>query len=281
MTVLEHRKGGRPAGRTSAAANGAAPPAEPTNSRGEYAHLDPLLARYAALSREDPRRRGLREELVGGFFPVVQHIARRYCDRGEPTADLEQVGAIGLLGALERFDPDRGADFLSFAVPTITGEIRRHFRDRTWAMRVPRRLKDLRGPVRDAIDTLSNSLERAPRPSEIAAHLDIPVAEIVDVLNAQYAYRATSLDALVGPSPDAAEGDLLGSVDAALSTAGYRSELRQAFAELPDRERTILVLRFFEDLTQTQIAARLGLSQMHVSRLLAQSLAILRARLDG
>ena len=222
MTVLEHRKGGRPAGRTSAAANGAAPPAEPTNSRGEYAHLDPLLARYAALSREDPRRRGLREELVAGFFPVVQHIARRYRDRGEPTADLEQVGAIGLLGALERFDPDRGADFLSFAVPTITGEIRRHFRDRTWAMRVPRRLKDLRGPVRDAIDTLSNSLERAPRPSEIAAHLDIPVAEIVDVLNAQYAYRATSLDALVGPSPDVAEGDLLGSVDTASSTAGYR-----------------------------------------------------------
>jgi RNA polymerase sigma-B factor len=282
VTLLEYRQARRPAGHTSAATDGAAPPVDPTRSRGEYAHLDPLLARYAAISREDPRRRGLREELVAGFYPVVQHIARRYRDRGEPTVDLEQVGAIGLLGALERFDPGRGPDFLSFLIPTITGEIRKHFRDRTWAMRVPRRLKDLHGPVLGAIATLSNSLGRAPRPSEIAAHLDIPVDEIVDVLNAQYAYRATSLDALVaGPGSDVAVGDLLGSVDAALSTAGHRHELRQAFAELPERERTILALRFFEDLTQTQIAAQVGLSQMHVSRLLARSLALLHARLDS
>ncbi len=270
MTTLEHR----PVGRTGAAA--------PTDSRREYAHLDPLVARYTAMSCDDSRRRALREELVAGFFPVVEHIARRYRDRGEPTADLEQVGAIGLLGALERFDPSHGADFMSFAVPTITGEIRRHFRDRTWAMRVPRRLKDLQGPVRDAIATLSSSLGRAPRPSEIAAHLGHPVADVVEALNAQYAYSATSLDGLVGgPDSDVAVGDALGSVDAAITTAGYRRELRDAFAELPDRERTILALRFFEDLTQTQIAARVGLSQMHVSRLLQQSLLVIRQQLSA
>ncbi len=238
-----------------------------------------MLHEFAALDPADRRRRALRDELATGYLPVVQHIARRYRNRGEPIEDLEQVGALGLLGALERFDPSHGADFLTFAVPTITGEIRRHFRDRTWAMRVPRRLKDLQGPMAEAVAVLSAVLKRAPRPSEIAAHLDVGVDEIVDALGAQQAYAADSLDALVH-SGNTALVDLLGLADAALATAEYRDELRQALAELPDRERSIVVLRFFGDLSQSQIAEQVGLSQMHVSRLLGQTLARLRARID-
>lgn len=250
-----------------------------TSGRDSYDHLVPLLAEYAALDRSDPRRRVLRDELATAFLPVVHHIARRYSGRGEPTNDLEQVGAVALLGALERFDPARGAEFLSFAVPTITGEVRKHFRDRTWSMRVPRRLKDLQGPIGEAVTTLSATLNRAPRPSEIADHLDVPVDEVVDALGAQRAYSADSLDALTR-SGDTSLLDLLGRADAELVKAEYRDELRRALADLPDRERTIVVLRFFGDLTQTEIAAKVGLSQMHVSRLLASTLATLRARID-
>ena len=249
--------------------------------RDGYAHLTPRLIEFASATPGNPRRRVLRDELAEAFWPVVAHIAGRYRDRGEPVADLEQIGAIGLLAALERFDPARGIDFLSFAVPTITGEIRRHFRDRTWSMRVPRRLKDLQGPIHDAVAELSTTLHRAPKPSEIAAHLDTTVDEIVDALAAQEVHTSDSLDALVSSSgSETALSDLLGSTDTALSTATYRHELRQALAELPERERTIIVLRFFGDLTQSDIAAQVGVSQMHVSRLLSHTLASLRARLD-
>ncbi len=253
----------------------------PRRRPDEYAHLAPLLAEFAATPPGDRRRRRLRDQLATGYWPVVQHIARRYRDRGEPLADLEQVGALGLLGALDRCQADRGIDFLSFAVPTITGEIRRHFRDRTWSMHVPRRLKDLQTPIRDAVAALTTTLRRAPRPSEIAAHLDLTVDEVVEALAAQQAYAPTSLDA---PARDGGteldRGDLFGEIDTALVTAGYRPELRRAISELPDRERTILALRFFGDLTQTQIAEQVGLSQMHVSRLLSRTLAALRERLD-
>jgi RNA polymerase sigma-B factor len=252
----------------------------PRGAHDGYDHLTPLLYEFAALDPADRRRRALRDELAAGYLPVVRHIAQRYRNRGEPTDDLEQVGAVGLLGALERFDPSHGADFLSFAVPTITGEIRRHFRDRTWAMRVPRRLKDIQGPMAAAVAVLAGRLERAPRPSEIAAHLGTGVDEVIDALGAQQAYTADSLDALVNGG-DTALGDLLGRADAALGTALYRDELRGALADLPDRERTIVILRFFGDLTQSQIAERVGLSQMHVSRLLAASLARMRARIDA
>jgi RNA polymerase sigma-B factor len=210
---------------------------------------------------------------------VVEHIARRYRGRGETLADLEQVGAIGLLNALDRFDPSRGVDFLGYAIPTITGEMRRHFRDRTWSIRVPRRLKDLQGPIREAVATLSSSLERAPRPTEIAAHLGLSVDEIIEALNAQQAYACASLDVLVGDT-DTALGDLLGQVDKSLATAEYRDTLRKALDDLSERERSILILRFFGDLTQTQIATQVGVSQMHVSRLLTQTLATLHVRLD-
>jgi RNA polymerase sigma-B factor len=246
-----------------------------------YRHLAPLLARLPQCT--DGHRTELREQLAMAFLPVVEHIAARYGGRGEPTDDLQQVGTIGLLGALDRFTPPPDATdlvgaFLGFAVPTVTGEIRRHFRDRTWSMRVSRRMKDLQGPIREAVAVLAADLQRAPRPSEIAAHLGVELGEVVEALQAQNAYTPTSLDAPLR-ADGATIADLHGDIDAALAHVEYRQELRAALDELPARERTMLILRFFGDRTQTQIAEEMGLSQMHVSRMLSRSLATLRRRM--
>ena len=253
-----------------------------TSRDSDYAHLAPLFEEFAALPADNPARPALRAKLVTGYLPVVQHIARRFAGRGEPVDDLEQAGTVGLLNAVDRFEPDRGIDFLSYAVPTITGEIRRHFRDRTWSMRVPRRLKDLQGAINSAVGPLSQELGRAPRPSEIAARLDIPTDDVVEGLDAQHAYRSSSLDELVAGA-DTTLTDTLGSVDTEMDKVEYRETLAPLLDELPERERTILLLRFFGNLTQTQIADQVGISQMHVSRLLSQTVAQLRRRMteDG
>ncbi len=256
---------------------------EPVTDRSAaYGHLAPLLAR---LTQHDGDRDRLRAELALAFLPVVEHIASRYRGRGEPADDLEQVGAIGLLGALDRFTPPADATdlvgaFLGFAVPTVTGEIRRHFRDRTWSVRVPRRMKDLQGPIREATAELARDNQRAPRPSEIAAHLGIGIVEVLEALAAQNAYTPTSLDTPLR-SDGATVADLHGDLDAALRNVEYRHELRSALDELPARERQMLLLRFFADRTQTQIGEEMGLSQMHVSRLLGRSLAALRCRMGA
>jgi RNA polymerase sigma-B factor len=248
----------------------------------DYAHLIPLFEKFVSLAPDDPARADLRNTLVTGYLPVVQHIARRFAGRGEPIDDLEQAGTVGLLNAVDRFEPDRGVDFLSYAVPTVTGEIRRHFRDRTWAMRVPRRLKDLQSAINGAVGPLSQELGRAPRPSEIAHRLGLSTDEVVEGLDAQQAYRSTSLDELVAGA-DTSLTDTLGEADAELEKVEYRQTLAPLLDELPERERKILVLRFFGNMTQTQIADRIGISQMHVSRLLAQTVATLRRRMteDG
>ena len=248
----------------------------------DYAHLVPLFEKFVSLQPDDPARADLRNALVTGYLPVVQHIARRFAGRGEPIDDLEQAGTVGLLNAVDRFEPDRGVDFLSYAVPTVTGEIRRHFRDRTWAMRVPRRLKDLQSAINSAVGPLSQELGRAPRPSEIAHRLGLSTDEVVEGLDAQQAYRSTSLDELVAGA-DTSLTDTLGEADAELEKVEYRQTLAPLLDELPERERRILVLRFFGNMTQTQIADRIGISQMHVSRLLAQTVATLRRRMtdDG
>jgi RNA polymerase sigma-B factor len=245
----------------------------------DYAHLTPLFVEFAGMPPDHPDRAKLRDKLVTGYLPVVQHIARRFAGRGEPVDDLEQAGTVGLLNAVDRFEPDRGVDFLSYAVPTITGEVRRHFRDRTWSMRVPRRLKDLQSSINGAIGPLSQQLGRAPRPSEIAAHLGIATEEVVEGLDAQQAYRSSSLDELVSGA-DTALTETLGTADAELEKVEYRQTLGPLLDELPERERTILVLRFFGNMTQTQIADEVGISQMHVSRLLAQTLDRMRSKLD-
>ncbi|ANY07842.1 SigB/SigF/SigG family RNA polymerase sigma factor [Pseudonocardia sp. HH130630-07] len=255
------------------------PSEQPVTGRDpEYAHLDAPLRAYAALGPDAPERAALRALLADGFRPVVRHVAARYRHRGEPVEDLEQVGAIGLLNALDRFDPGQGTAFLAYAVPTITGEIRRHFRDRTWSVRVPRRLKDMQTRMAAAQDELAVRLGRAPRVSELAAHLGIAREEVIDILQAQDSYRADSLDRITGAA-DTPLGAIVGALDTDLDAVDARESLRPALQSLPERERTILMLRFFGNQTQTQIAAQVGLSQMHVSRLLARSLATLRARL--
>ncbi|WP_219420110.1 SigB/SigF/SigG family RNA polymerase sigma factor [Pseudonocardia nigra] len=257
-------------------------PGDATSGRGQdgYDHLDPLLEEFAGLEQNDPRRLVLRDQLVSGFLPVVEHIARRYRGRGEPVADLEQVGMIGLLNALDRFEPERGVNFLGYLIPIVTGEIRRYFRDRTWSMRVPRRLKDLQGPIREAVASLSHEHRRAPRPSEIADRLGIDTEDVIEGLRAQDVYTAASLDALVAGAGPALHGTL-GRADAALEEVEYRHALRLLLDELPDRERKMLVLRFFGELTQTEIASQMGISQMHVSRLLSRTLAALRRGLEA
>jgi RNA polymerase sigma-B factor len=247
----------------------------------EYAHLVPKLTEYAQLDGTDPRRESLRDELVTGYLPVAQHIARRFAHRGEPLDDLIQVATVGLINAVDRFEPDRGSDFFSFAVPTISGEVRRHFRDQGWSMRVPRRLKDLHVSINAAVAELSQSLGRAPRPSELAEKLGLPTNEVLEGLAAGQAYRGSSLDEILsGDQSGTTLGDLLGEADAELERVDYQQSLQPLLAELPDRERTILMLRFFGNKTQTQIADQVGVSQMHVSRLLAQTLARMRDRLE-
>ena len=245
-----------------------------------YEHLTPLLERYASLPAGDPERESLRVQLVTGYLPVAQHIARRFAHRGEPLDDLVQVATVGLINAVDRFQPDRGSDFFSFAVPTISGEVRRHFRDQAWSMRVPRRLKDLHVSINAVVSELSQQLGRAPRPTEIAAQLDIPVSDVLEGLQASQAYRSSSLDEMLTSEQGSSTlGDLLGSADAELERVDFRTALEPVLAELAPRERTILMLRFFANMTQTQIADEVGISQMHVSRLLTQTLSRLRMRL--
>ena len=242
-----------------------------------YRHLRPLLTDYATTPPDDPRRAELRDALVTGYLPVARHIARRYSQRGEPLEDLEQVAYLGLLKAVDRFDPNLGAHFLGYAVPTITGEIRRHFRDRTWSMRVPRRLKDLHVAITGSVVELTQSLGRAPRPSDIAAHLDLTTNEVLEGLNASQAYRAGSLDQMLGSEDEARTRlDLLSCPDADVEQFIDSYSLAPHLATLPRRERAIVIMRFYGDLTQTQIADRLGISQMHVSRLLSTTFARLR-----
>ncbi|WP_216362014.1 SigB/SigF/SigG family RNA polymerase sigma factor [Pseudonocardia sp. N23] len=239
-----------------------------------------MFDQLAGLDDGDPRRPDLREQLVTGHLPVVRHIARRFAGRGEPVDDLEQAGTVGLINAVDRFDPERGVDFLSYAVPTITGEVRRHFRDRTWSMRVPRRLKELQSAINGAVGLLAQDLGRAPRPTEIAENLGLSVDEVIEGLDARQVYRSTSLDELVAGS-DSQLGNTLGVADAEMETVDYRQTLVPLLDELPTRERTIVVLRFFAGMTQTQIADEVGISQMHVSRLLSRTLARLRRRMGG
>ncbi|GAA5152843.1 SigB/SigF/SigG family RNA polymerase sigma factor [Pseudonocardia eucalypti] len=248
---------------------------------GAYQHLVPLLAELATIPDGDSRRDDLRHHLVTGYWPLAGNLARRYANRGESLEDLRQVALLGLVQAIDHFEPERGTGFLAYAVPTIRGELRRHFRDRGWAMRVPRRIKDLHVSVHSVLGELSQDLGRAPRPSEIAERLDVPVDEVIECLDAAQAYRCDSLDKTLGETDGDNQrlGDMLGAEDPDLELVEDVQALRPMLAELPARERRILLMRFYANLTQTQIAERIGLSQMHVSRLLGQTLGQLRQRL--
>ncbi len=254
--------------------SGAAPVSE---NRRRAERTAPLFAELATLDKDDPRRERLREILVEEHLPLVRHFARRFSNRGEPFDDLLQVGTLGLIAAIDRFDPTRGVEFLSFAVPTITGEIKRHFRDQGWSVRVPRRLQELHLSLNAAVGELAQKNGRAPTPSELAEHLGIPRAEVLEGLAVANAYRSSSLDErLSGEDDSPTLAATLGEEDAALEGVEYRESLQPLLATIPARERRILILRFFGNMTQSQIAADIGISQMHVSRLLSQTLAKLR-----
>ncbi len=234
---------------------------------------DPLV-RLATLPADHPDRPALRHAAVEANLALVHHLARRLTGRGEPYDDLVQVGTIGLLNAVDRFDPERGS-FTAFAVPTILGEIRRHFRDRGWALRVPRRLQDLARRVSEAREQLTHQLGRSPTIPELAAHLDTEPDLVLEALEGAGMYATV-------PMPTSAEGVEidLPFVEADYDTVEMRATLQPLLAGLPPRERRILVLRFVRNLSQAQIAAEVGISQMHVSRLIARSLAAMRRGLD-
>jgi RNA polymerase sigma-B factor len=220
-----------------------------------------------------------REAIVERSLPIADHIARRFSNRGEPLDDLVQAARVGLVNAVNRFDVETGSEFLAFAVPTMMGELRRHFRDCGWAVKVPRRLKDIQRQLVKARGELSQRLGRAPTSSEIADHLGVDRELVVEAVIAGSSYSTRSTDVQTGPYDEYQPlGETLGDVDPNLDAVIDVETVRPLIAALPERQRIVLMLRFFENLTQTQIAERVGCSQMHVSRLLAHALGTLRSQ---
>ncbi|MFC5664307.1 RNA polymerase sigma factor SigF [Kitasatospora misakiensis] len=241
-----------------------------------------LLRRLAALEEGTREYSYVRTTLVELNLSLVRFAIRRFGAHSEPREDLLQVGAVGLIKAIDRFDPELGVEFTTFAMPTVLGEIRRHFRDTTWAVHVPRRLQELRITLARAQERLAQRLDRAPTVAELAEHLALTPEEVIEGLTAANGHTAGSLD-VGGPVDGDAPGpltDQLGTEDRDLGLVEDLVTLKPLIAALPERERRILSMRFCEDLTQSQIGARLGLSQMHVSRLLARTLRHLREGLE-
>ncbi len=224
----------------------------------------------------------LREQLVEQHIGLVEFLARRFRNRGEPLEDLVQVGTIGLLKAIERFDLEREVEFSTYATPTIVGELKRHFRDKGWAVRVPRRLQELHLELTKVVGHLGQDLGRSPTVPEIARSMGTAEETVLEGLEIAQAYNFTSLDAPIDTDDGGSTSfaDQLGEDDEHLENLEYRASLAPEMAKLPDRERKILYLRFFKGLTQSEIAERLDISQMHVSRLLNRTLANLRHALE-
>ncbi|CAM5512901.1 SigB/SigF/SigG family RNA polymerase sigma factor OS=Streptomyces alboniger OX=132473 GN=CP975_33145 PE=4 SV=1 [Streptomyces alboniger] len=257
-------------------------------SANQHSHSDAPdtaveFARLASLG-SGPEREALCAEIVEAWLPMAHRIAGRFRNKGESLEDLQQVAAMGLVKAVNRYEPGRGA-FESYAVPTITGELRRHFRDRMWDVRVPRRVQELRNKVRAArrelLDRPGGS-GREPTLAEIGEQAELTEAEVRDGMEAMEGYSALSLDAEVSSAePDGFSlADTLGAPDPAYDHINDREAAKAGLRRLPERERTILYLRYFEDMTQSRIAEELGISQMHVSRLISRSCARVRAEAD-
>jgi RNA polymerase sigma-B factor len=238
-----------------------------------------LIRVLAGLPVDDPSRSALRARAIEAWLPLARHLAGRYAGRGEPTADLAQTATIGLIKAIDRFEADRGVDFAGFAIPTILGEVRRHFRDHTWSVRPPRRLQELGHHISGASMTLTHELGRSPTVAEVAARLGAGEEEVLEGLEGGRAYNATSLSMPIGDGATEL-GDTLGGEDHDLARAEMRVALASALTCLDSRAQTIVALRFFSNLTQTEIGERIGISQIHVSRLLSRALATLRECLD-
>ncbi len=245
-----------------------------------------LFGQLRTLPQDDSARMAARDELVTMHLPLVEHLARRFRERGELHDDLVQVGTIGMIKAVDRFDTERGVEFSTFATPTIVGEIKRHFRDHGWAIRVPRRLQELRIQISRATAELSQRTGRSPTVREIAQYLEVDEEDVLEGIESAQAYSTLSLDNAGsgggGRGGDGEQGegfsiaDSLGDYDEALEEVDNRESLKPLLAALSERERQIIMLRFFKNMTQTEIAKEIGISQMHVSRTLEKALSQLR-----
>jgi RNA polymerase sigma-B factor len=237
--------------------------------------VDSLLIAFHRDGDREARERALVE-----LMPLVRALASRYAGRGEPLEDLVQVGALGLIKAVDRFDVDRGVEFSSYAVPTIVGEIRRHFRDKAWAMHVPRRLKELSVRLSRLLDDLTTELGRSPTIAELAEAAGAEEEEVIDALDSAHAYSTRSLHAPFEEGGDDSLADKLGTPETGYEEVEDGSLVAAGLDALDERERRIVELRFFEEMTQSQIAAEIGISQMHVSRLLRRALATMRGKIE-
>lgn len=241
-----------------------------------------LFGRLRDEGASQATRDGAREGLVHLHLPLVEHCARRFRNRGEPFEDLVQVGTIGLLKSIDRFDLERGVEFSTYATPTIIGEIKRYFRDKGWAIRVPRRLQELRMQIGSATAELTQTLGRSPTPRELADKIGCTVEDVLEGIESSNAYSTLSLDASDNDEDGAATMlDAIGVDDENLEHVEIRESIKPLLDRLDAREKKILLLRFFKNMTQSQIAEEIGVSQMHVSRLLSRTLDQLRASLEA
>jgi RNA polymerase sigma-B factor len=263
-------------------------PTRTPSRRSQPAPTDPalteqLLRQRDRLTADHPDRAKLRAQVIEANLPMARNLARRYAGRGESLDDLTQVAALALIKAIDRFDTSRQVPFASYAIPTILGVLKRHFRDTAWAIRVPRRTQELTFEIATATVELSHQLCRTPTPTDLAHHLHVPAADVATAIAAAQSYHLKSLNTsrATGDNADKVELiDLIGDTDPRYARVDNHLLLRPLFAALPLRERRILTMRFFGDMSQAQIAAKIGMSQMHVSRLLTQSLTRLRAEMQ-
>jgi RNA polymerase sigma-B factor len=249
-------------------------------SGDDFLDVSATFVRLRAMPPESAEFMRLRAQLIERAIPLADRIARKYDRRGESHEDLVQVARLGLINAVNRFDPEAG-DFLAFAVPTIMGEVKRYFRDCSWSVKVPRRLKDLYPQLAPTVAELAQRLGRAPTPSEVAGELGLDREAVVEGMIAGAGLKSWSIDAPMGNEDEGPTlGDRLGELDPGIRFIEDREALRAQLATLPERQRRIVLMRFFESLTQSQIAERIGISQMHVSRLLTAALHSLREGMD-
>jgi RNA polymerase sigma-B factor len=246
-------------------------------------HGDSLLLALNALPPGDPARTAARASAIEWYLPLAGHLARRYAGRGEPLGDLSQVATIGLMKAIDRYDASRNVPFASYAAPTILGEIKRYFRDATWTIRVPRRLQEARVALLVATEHMTRQLQGVPRTTDLGAALGLSTSDVDAARQVGSAYRPLSRPLMSADGEMISALDLVGGPDPEFEAVDRRLSLWPLLATLSERDRRIIALRFIDELTQDEIGARLGISQMHVSRLLARSLATLRDQMiaDG
>lgn len=253
-------------------------PTQPTRYGDEYHDVPAMFEVLHRMPAESHDYCAQRTRIVERCLPMADHVARHFSGRGESVEDLVQVARLGLLNAIDRYDATKGVSFVAFAVPTMMGEVRRYFRDHGWTMHVPRRIRDLHVQISRARTRMAQQLGRAPTASELAADLDVEHHLVVECLVAGDAYQLRSIDAPIGTNDSGTRmvADTVGQLDPALDRVIDRTAVSPLLAALPDLERRVLHMRFFESMTQSQIAARIGTSQMQVSRILSRTLATLR-----